>query len=650
MVFSFFSQPTWCIIDCATGKATAVAQFPHVLGTGAGADHILSTYPELLPQHCALTQDKNRNVRLILKNPAAEIALNGGHTTYAELSPGQDYALQVPGHYFIIRGGEKSEIANWIRGFRHTEWTLYDNADGSSSPVLPLPALLSWAFAEGKSPMGCALFPTGSQSGFHLAQFPRSMAEQTQPASPRSAGPPPYPPAHVGGNSTNGNGAFQDSFAGNGASHPSTPRTQPPTPQPQPVAVDAGDTGEYTCPTCWLQFDAEDVMHVAMHDSLRGDPILGEDAPQRFHATSFNNRGQALDAMGIPCFDTACPHCRSKFPPSFLQSPHHIFSVVGNASAGKTYFLAVVAKTLPAVAYRHLGLTWQDADPGANASLNVMRDSLFGASSAEGAVLDKTQIGNATTYQSIPRHGKIVQMPKPFSFHIASRGGNNSEENATVIFYDNAGEHFRPDVRIEDHPGALHVATASAIFFLFDPINNTEFRQRLRGQADPQLENAITSDMQDVILSEIRSRIMRLGHLTLRQKSAKPLAVMVGKSDAWLHLLNPGDTLRPAVINGSLHLGNIRHNSAITRELLLDSSPAIVANAEALSSQVQFFPVSTFGHTPLRVKRENGVSAIAPDPALLRPHLVEAPILWALHQLSPELIPTTDEPAAAART
>ena len=75
-------------------------------------------------------------------------------------------------------------------------------------------------------------------------------------------------------------------------------------------------------------------MHIAVHDSLRGDPLLGEDAQQRFLATRFNNAGQALDAMSLPSSEIACPHCRRKLPPSFLGMPHHIISLVGDQSAG----------------------------------------------------------------------------------------------------------------------------------------------------------------------------------------------------------------------------------------------------------------------------------------------------------------------------
>ena len=121
------------------------------------------------------------------------------------------------------------------------------------------------------------------------------------------------------------------------AEAPPAPEAVPyPGPQTQGTLPSPNMDGEHSCPTCWLRFDRGDIMHVAVHDSLRGDPILGEDAQQRFLATRFNNADQALDAMGLACSDMACPHCRRKLPPGFLDIPHHIISVVGDTSAGKS--------------------------------------------------------------------------------------------------------------------------------------------------------------------------------------------------------------------------------------------------------------------------------------------------------------------------
>src|ERR1700724_2133101 len=99
------------------------------------------------------------------------------------------------------------------------------------------------------------------------------------------------------------------------------PHARAPNPDPQlasqaepsrPAVSPPNADGDLTCPVCWLRFDSGDIMHIAVHDSLRGDPVLGEDAQQRFLATRFNNASQALDAMGLPCSDLACPHCRRK--------------------------------------------------------------------------------------------------------------------------------------------------------------------------------------------------------------------------------------------------------------------------------------------------------------------------------------------------
>ena len=83
--------------------------------------------------------------------------------------------------------------------------------------------------------------------------------------------------------------------------------------------------GEFTCPTCWLKFDRADVLSIAVHEDLRGDRKLGEDAMLRFVPTEFNSKGQAMDAMGLPTTDVACPHCHRKLPPGFMDVTHHIF-------------------------------------------------------------------------------------------------------------------------------------------------------------------------------------------------------------------------------------------------------------------------------------------------------------------------------------
>jgi len=420
-----------------------------------------------------------------------------------------------------------------------------------------------------------------------------------------------------------------------------------PGPPPEP-ARDLAFTnpnleGELTCPVCWLRFDTGDIMHIAVHDSLRGDPLLGEDAQQRFLATRFNNAGQALDAMSLPSSEIACPHCRRKLPPSFLGMPHHIISLVGDQSAGKSYFLSVVTKVLPATLYREFGIVFQDSDPTGNAPVNDMRKALFGAQSPTQAKLAKTVFEGAM-YERLPRQGRMVALPKPFVYTVAPK--DKACDQCALIFYDNAGEHFQPGVNIVEQPGAQHVASAAGIIYLFDPFNSPEFRASLRDTKDPQLEKPVV-DQQDIILAEMRARIQMIRNLRSGETIQTPVSFVVGKCDAWLHLLN-GKPLQDPLWDGKIDLKIIRENSNLVRELLYQLCPAVVANAEALSSNVMFFAASSFGHTPLRI----GPGEYVPDPSKLQPVFVEVPLLWILAQICPALFAQgkMNQPEVAALT
>ena len=308
--------------------------------------------------------------------------------------------------------------------------------------------------------------------------------------------------------------------------------------------------------------------------------------------------------------------------------PHHIISLVGDQNAGKSYFLSVLTKVLPTTLYREFGIVFQDGDPTNNAPVNDMRKALFGAQSPAQAKLAKTVFEGAM-YERLPRQGRMVALPKPFVYTVSV--DNNTDNQCALIFYDNAGEHFQPGINIVEQPGAQHVASASGILYLFDPFNSPEFRQHLRDTKDPQLEKPVV-DQQDIILSEMRARIQTIRNLPPGTAIETPVAFIVGKFDAWPQLLN-GKSLREPIKDGKLDLAALNENSNTVRELLCRLCPPVVANAEALSSNVMFFAASSFGHTPLKA----GPGEYVPDPAKLQPVNVEIPLVWILTQICPDL-------------
>jgi hypothetical protein len=337
--------------------------------------------------------------------------------------------------------------------------------------------------------------------------------------------------------------------------------------------------------------------------------------------------------LGVPCTEFACPHCRRVLPPGFTEMTHHIISIVGDQSAGKSYYLSVLLKMLPASLYDNFSVVFQDADPAGNALINEMKQTLFGAETPEGARLVKTQLEGGM-YVRLPRFGRVVALPKPFVFSAAAC--KDQSRRCSLIFYDNAGEHFQPGRDSADSPGAQHVASSAGIMFLFDPFNNPDFRHAISDQGDPQLEKPVM-DQQSVILSEMKVRIATLLKLELMEQIDTPLAVLVGKCDAWLHLLGP-DALHNPVVAGNLDLAAVANNSKLVRQLMRRLAPSVVANAESISRRVLFFPVSSFGHAPVRL----GPGDYVPDPRKLKPFQVEVPMLWILSCIEPALVPGTN--------
>jgi len=572
------------MVDCLSGECSRIEHLPFEVGSGEGADLRLNGQG-VAERHCALNQVKTHGFCLIKHDPNLPLVVDGAPVEYCPLAPDTDYTVRIGHHLLVVHGSR--DIEPWLRSLDVTQWSLHDSATNQVDGPLQFEALCQLAMERQRHPQ-TSVGPQGLTKGFLLY-------DAYEVASARQA-------------AANAEGA---------TSIESTEEF-------------LGPAHGMTCPVCWLKFELGEIMHVATHDSLRGDPILGEDVQQRFLATRFNDLGQAIDAFGLPCTELACPHCRRVLPPGFTEMPHHILSIVGDQSAGKSYYLSVLLKTLPENLFKNFSVVFQDADPIGNAVINEMKQTLFGAQTPQGARLVKTQL-EGSMYERLPRFGRIVALPKPFVFSLASTTDNS--RHCSVIFYDNAGEHFQPGRDSADSPGAQHVASSAGILFLFDPFNSPEFRHYIADRSDPQLERPVF-DQQSIILSEMKVRIARLLKLELVSRIETPMAVLVGKCDAWLHLLG-GQPFQNPVVSGGLDLKVVHENSARLREFMKGICPAVVANAESISQRVFYFPVSSFGHAPVKV----GPGDYVPDPRALKPFMVEIPVLWLLSQIAPDLVP-----------
>ena len=87
---------------------------------------------------------------------------------------------------------------------------------------------------------------------------------------------------------------------------------------------------------------------------------------------------------------------------------------------------------------------------------------------------------------------------------------------------------------------------------------------------------------------------------------------------------------------------HININSARLRQFIFNVAPHICTNAEAISSNVRYFAASALGESPVEFHDEtSGTTLIGPASGQVHPVRVTEPLLWALHNVAPSLIPSS---------
>ncbi len=570
------TNATISTVDCSSGNIETFNKFPLFLGGEDGALSAISPFPFL-----KISKEKDGAIYLEPTNAEANLKING--VKISSSVPFSDAAtLQIDDKLFYII--DNPEILERAKTMDVSKWLVFYSETGRIEDEVPFARLKQSVLGRGLSGAGIAICPKNFDIGFMFS----SVFSDSQENAEMSSIIPMLP---------------ENSEA-------------------------------VTCPLCWLKFDIGDAMSIAVHESLRGDPILGNDEMLRFLPTSFNEDGVPIDPAGMPAPDVACPHCRKKLPPNYLELDRKIFSIVGAPSAGKSYYLSALIRQLQNSLYQNFEIILKDLDPTGNMLLTQMKNSLFAAKRPEDAILAKTAL-EGLMYERYPRFGKMVALPKPMTYSL-SKDGN---VNTSLIFYDNAGEHFEPGLDIEESPGAMHVASSSGIFFLIDPAANRNFKMAIGDHPDPQLNIDGRLDQQDTILSEMEIRIKRILAIEPSKKIDTPLAILIGKCDIWQNLLD--EKLKNPIENGRFNLSIVNENSEILRKFLSKIDPSIAASAESVSTKTRFFAVSALGHSPQMLTEGMCAGKIAPIPSKINPLDVEIPVIWTLTQCT-DLIPTTN--------
>lgn len=405
-----------------------------------------------------------------------------------------------------------------------------------------------------------------------------------------------------------------------------------------------------TCPHCWFEFRPEQILWVAQHEELMGDPILREE-PLRFLPTRFTVEGQAIDARGMICHSLACPACHLILPRVLIENEVTFISIIGSAGSGKSNFLATMTWEMRQRLAKDFAIIFADGDKEANWIVNRYEETLFLPENPElPVVLDKTRT-QGDLYRSVNIHGQETQLPKPFLFSLHPgadhpRAALRAKLGRIVCLYDNAGEHYNVGADTSLTPVTRHLSRSKVLMFLLDPTQDPRFRAKCKGVShDPQVQEPLHTVRQENILSEAAIRFRKHTGLSAYQKCDRPLLVLVGKSDIWAPLIPDEDLVTEPILKDSaatsgehlaaLDMDRIERISVKLRRLLLDATPEVVSNAEDFSDEVLYMPVSALGHSPEKYPDKNGLLIKPKDVA---PHWVTIPLLYSYARWSTGLI------------
>lgn len=406
-----------------------------------------------------------------------------------------------------------------------------------------------------------------------------------------------------------------------------------------------------TCPHCWHSFAPYEILWVSQHPDLLGDPRLGQEAQFRFLPTRFTVEGDAIDARGLACQSVACPNCHLTVPRALLEMEPLFFSILGAPASGKSYFLASMTWQLRKSLPKYFSLSFGEADPAANLTLNGYEELLFLNSDPESLVaLPKTDLQGDHLYDSVLYGEQLVIYPRPYMFGLRPLDGHPniaSMERLSrgLCLYDNAGEHFMPGADKVGSPVTRHLPLSRALFFLFDPTQDPDFRRACGNQSqDPQMAERARTYRQELILLEAADRVRRHSGLAQSARHSRPLIVIVTKYDAWRSLLGPErqqlDTkqvLRQGA-NGlcAIHLDEVEDVSREVRAVLMKYRREFVSAAEGFCQEVIYIPVSALGGPPT-VDATTGQLCVRPGS--IQPIWAEVPFIYALARWMQGLVP-----------
>lgn len=327
--------------------------------------------------------------------------------------------------------------------------------------------------------------------------------------------------------------------------------------------------------------------------------------PEKF---SLRDREALCPSCGGASNTRVCPVCHSALPASFTaNSP--IFGVVGVKSSGKTVMLTMLARELTTTVARRFDASIDQV--GKSALMDKMhawqRDMESG-----GDLPPATAVYSAA--ETVPA---VIE----WRYTTSGPLGLARERSTILSFYDTAGEDL---TTMESARNQHYLEAASGLILILDPFGFPTNRDRALTRGIP----TTTLDIAPIDILRAITEMLRASEGTKTNKKIKrPLAVVLGKIDAFFDLVGPDHPLRRPSGDGpffdekeSLDLHNY------VEGLVADwQGDDVLRMLQHNYGTYRFFAASALGAEPgygatRRRVNSRGVS----------PHRVTEPLLWLM--------------------
>lgn len=346
------------------------------------------------------------------------------------------------------------------------------------------------------------------------------------------------------------------------------------------------------CPYCWRNFHPGDCAVFSTTNSRQlifSPPKPGTPEYDRSRTWIMDLKGPEL-ALELPVRE--CPNCKELLFEGIEECDNINIAIVGDASSGKTHYIAVLIDQLEKGVMAQNGNALVQLIPRNKHTDNTYKNNYYNP------IIRDHEAPIQTGRGVYGPQGKPERI-KPLVYLLKVQDNvTRTNKMLNLLIFDISGEDLADDTTLVQF--GEHVLRADGIIYLADPMSMDYIRQQipLDSQTSP-----LTSRSAQKVLSIVAYRLEWFNNMRPGEKIPIPTSIVLSKSDLLQHVISEPERSDYWLFYGShndgkAHMEDIRHVDQEIRSILRSHGENGLLNMSNLFDQISFFAVSATGSSP----------------------------------------------------